>query len=185
MANLTATAPGKGADITHGAARLQEMPMGTNWAVMPYHGKTSAVASALKEALGVPWPGAGTFTEAGETRLAWSGCGQAMLMGATPPDGLSDLAGLSDQSDGWTHLALSGPTSTQVLSRLVAVDLSLAACPVGSSLRTSLGHMQAMVLRTGTDRFELLAFRSMAGTMVHELDRAMRMVAARAARDAG
>lgn len=185
MANLTATAPARGTDITHGAARLQELPMGTIWAVMPFRGKTGAVSSALEEAFGLSWPGPGAFTETGDTRLAWSGRAQAMLMGPTPPGGLSDIAGLSDQSDAWTHLALSGAASTQVLSRLVPVDLSLAACPVGTSLRTSLGHMSAMVLRTGSDRFELLAFCSMAGTMVHELDRAMRMVAARAARDAG
>ena len=185
MANLTATAPAKGVDFTHSTTRLQEMPMGAIWAVMPYHGQTGAVSSALEEAQGLSWPKPGTFTEAGALRLAWSGRAQAMLMGATPPDALSGLAGLSDQSDAWTHLAVTGAGSTEVLCRLVPVDLSLAACPVGSSLRTSLGHMSAMILRTGSDRFELLAFRSMAGTMVHELDRAMRMVAARGAHKAG
>lgn len=180
MANLTATAPAKGIDLTHGSTRLQEMPMGPVCAVMPYRGKTGATASALQKSLSLTWPKPGRFTDAGDTRLAWSGRAQAMLMGTAPPDGLADLAGLSDQSDAWTHLALSGTASVDVLARLLPIDLSLDACPVGASLRTSLGHMQAMILRTGSDRFELLCFRSMAGTMVHDLDRAMRMVAARA-----
>ena len=181
MADLIATAPAKGADLTHGTTRLLELPMGTIWAVMPYRGQTAAVSAKLQTAMSLPWPGPGRATRAGDRRLAWSGRGQAMLIGAPPPDGLSDIAGLSDQSDAWTHLALSGARAADVLARLIPVDLSPTACPPGTSLRTSLGHMQAMVLRTAADRFELMCFRSMAGTMVHDLDRAMRMVAARAA----
>ena len=43
---------------------------------------------------------------------------------------------MTDQSDGWTVLALSGAAAVDVLARLVPVDLRLAAFPVGGALRT-------------------------------------------------
>ncbi|MFP4404374.1 MAG: hypothetical protein ACLFPZ_02115, partial [Rhodosalinus sp.] len=66
-----------------------------------------------------------------------------------------------------------------VLARLVPLDLRPQAFPVGAVARTLLGHMHAGVLRTRPATLRLLAFRSMAGTLVQELRGAMEGVAAR------
>jgi sarcosine oxidase subunit gamma len=42
-----------------------------------------------------------------------------------------------------------------------------------------LKHMNVGLARTGPDRFEIIAFRSMAKTLVHDLETAMKDVAAR------
>jgi heterotetrameric sarcosine oxidase gamma subunit len=52
---------------------------------------------------------------------------------------------------------------------------------VGHAARTMLGHMSCLLLRVEADRFLVLVFRSMAASATHDLDRAMRMVAARGA----
>jgi sarcosine oxidase subunit gamma len=160
---------------------LTEAPMGSVWAVMPYRGKAAALSKALEQAHGMPFPEPGTLLTAGKVRIAWSGLDQAFLMGVEPDAALADHAALTDQSDAWTHLVLDGPAARDVLARWVPVDLSPAACPPGAARRTLVGHMSALILHPGGDRFEILVFRSMAATAVHELTRAMRAVAARGA----
>lgn len=181
MAELIARSPahGLGAVETAGAS-LTEAPLTPIWSIAPYRGKTAAVSDALDRAHGLPFPGPGTLHMGEAARIVWSGLDQAFLMDADPPQALAAHAALSDQSDGWAHLILEGPAARAVLARLVPLDLACIACPPGSARRTLLGHMHALILHPGGDRFELLVFRSMAGTAVHELARAMAAVAARA-----
>jgi sarcosine oxidase subunit gamma len=162
-------------------ATLTEAPLTRICAVMPYRGRAADLSAALEMAHGVPFPDAGMLRSAGDARIAWSGLDQAFLIGVAPDPSLADLAALTDQSDAWTHLILDGPAARDVLARWVPVDLSPSACPAGSTRRTLVGHMAALILHPGGDCFETLVFRSMAGTAVHEISRAMAAVAARAA----
>jgi sarcosine oxidase subunit gamma len=146
----------------------------TSIAVMP--GKAKDVARGLKP-LGIAFPQPNSFAEKKGARIVWTGRDQAFLIGVAPPE--MDGAAVTDQTDGWTTLALSGAGVADVLARLVPVDLRLSACPVGSALRTQLNHMNAVILRTGDHSFEILVFRSMARTAWHELEDTMSMVAAR------
>ena len=91
---------------------------------------------------------------------------------------LAGLAGVTDQTDGWAWARLSGPDMAAVLARLCPLDLR--ALPVGTSARTMLTHLPAIVIRTAPETLEIGVFRSMAGTLEHELSAAMRAVAARA-----
>lgn len=182
MADLIAKSPARGlTPVEVGGMTLTEAPMGRVWAVMPWRGKAAALSKALEQAHGVPFPEPGTLLRAGELRIAWSALDQAFLMGAEPDTALAAHAALTDQSDAWTHLVLEGAAARDVLARWVPVDLSPAACPPGSARRTLVGHMSALILHPGGDRFEILVFRSMAATAVHEVTRAMRAVAARRA----
>ena len=65
------------------------------------------------------------------------------------------------------------------LARLVPVDL--AGLARGQVARSLLGHMMALLRRTGAQELEVWVFRSMAATAVHEIGTAMRSLAARAA----
>ena len=89
-------------------------------------------------------------------------------------------AAVTDQTDGWTVLGLSGTGAVDVLARLVPMDLRLAAFPVGRAVRTQLNHMNVVILRVSDYAFEIMAFRSMARTAWHEVETTMHMVAARA-----
>jgi sarcosine oxidase subunit gamma len=161
-------------------AHLNEAPMTPIWSLAPYRGQAAALSAALEAAHGLSFPAPGAVLSDGGVSIAWSGLDQAFLMGVAPAPALAVHAALSDQSDGWARLVLDGPAARDVLARLVPIDLSPAACPPGSARRTLLGHMPALIVHRGGDGFDILLFRSMAATAVHELSDVMRMVAARA-----
>lgn len=178
MAELLATSPvaGLGLPVTAGAAVLAEWAPGPITAIAPYAAGGAAVAAALAP-MGLAWPEPGRMSVAGAARLAFAGRGTAFLIGVAPPD-LGKAAAVTDQSDGWAGLRLTGAAAADVLMRLVALDLRPGAFPEGSAVRAMLNHMPLCLMRAG-DGFDLLVFRSMARTAVHELTEAMARVAAR------
>lgn len=182
MAELIATSPAKGlTPITLPDCALTEAPMIPIWSIAPYRGQAAKVAAALEKGHGLGFPAPGTTLSKGAVSIAWSGYDQAFLMGATPDAGLAAHAALTDQSDAWARLVLSGENARAVLARLVPLDLSSAAFPVGSAARSMLGHMNMVLLQEEAGVFTLMVYRSMAATAVHELSQVMRMVSARAA----
>jgi sarcosine oxidase subunit gamma len=78
-------------------------------------------------------------------------------------------------------LGFTGANAPMVLARLIPLDLRLAAFAVGSVARTALNHMQAVILRPSEAEIQLMVFRSMARSAWHEIEAAMKTVAARAA----
>lgn len=177
MPELIAKSALEGRSLNLGGVSLAEVDVGpiTSVAVLP--GGAKAVARGLK-ALGLAMPEPNTFVEKKGLRIVWTGREQAFLIGAEPT--VLEGAAVTDQSDGWAVLSLSGPAAADVLARLVPMDLRLSACPVGTALRSQLNHMNAVILRTGDYAFEIMVFRSMARTAWHELETATHMVAARA-----
>lgn len=85
---------------------------------------------------------------------------------------LGDTRGmyLTDQSDAWAILALSGSASIHVLERLCPLDLELAVFPVGSVARTVMEHVGVIILRTHNDRFELITPRSSSTSFMHAIE---------------
>jgi len=146
----------------------------TSIALLPDAAK--GVTKALK-ALGLTFPKPLHFVEKSGARIVWTGRDQAFLIGVAPPE--LGGAAVTDQSDGWTVLAVTGAAAVDVLARLVPMDLRLATFPVGRVLRTQVNHMNAVILRTGDYAIEIMVFRSMARTAWHEIQTAMEMVAAR------
>ena len=147
-------------------------PEAITW-VAPFDGKTTAVSKALG---GFPGPGEVVEVKAG--RAVSVGPQQALILG--DPAACKGAA-VVDQSDGWTVVALDGAAARDVLARLTPLDLRDAGLPEGATARTLLGHMQASLTRVGAYRYEIMVFRSMKHSLLHELERAMRGVAARAA----
>jgi heterotetrameric sarcosine oxidase gamma subunit len=137
------------------------------------------LAKALKS-MGLTFPNPNSVSQSkGDGTLIWTGRDQAFLLAADPAP-LQGLAALTDQSDGWCGLTVTGAGAADVLARLVPVDLRLTALPVGACIRTGLNHMNVVLWRDGLDAFTLLVFRSMARTAWHEVEEAMRAVCARA-----
>jgi heterotetrameric sarcosine oxidase gamma subunit len=167
----------EGRSLTLAGVTLAEEWVGpiTSVAVLP--GGAKAVAKGLKP-LGLAMPAPNSFAEKKGVRIVWTGREQAFLIGAESP--VLEGAAVTDQSDGWAVLALSGVAAVDVLARLVPLDLRLGAFPVGSAVRSVLNHMNAVFLRTGDYAFEVMVFRSMARTAWHELETTMGVVAARA-----
>jgi sarcosine oxidase subunit gamma len=158
--------------IEIGGTLLEDaQPEAITW-VAPFDGKSDAVAKALGG-----FPGPGETCEIRDGRALSTGPGQAVILGApVAPKG----AAIADQSDGWTVIALDGANAKAILARLTSIDLRDGAFPPNATARTLVGHMTASLTRVGEYRFEIMVFRSMTQTLVHELTRAMRHVEARA-----
>ena len=159
-----------------GTMTLAEVDAGLIRSVAVFPGGAKAVAKGLKS-LGLAMPEPNSFSEKKSARIVWTGRDQAFLLGAevTALEG----AAVTDQTDGWTMLALGGAGAADVLARLVPLDLRLSAFPVGGAVRTQLNHMNVVILRVGDHAFEIMVFRSMARTAWHEIEAAMLMIAAR------
>ncbi len=180
MASLIARSPFDGLlPLSYGSVEVTEVDLGTITSVAPFSGQTEAVSKALAKTVGCSLPPVGAFSETGTTRIAWSGLDQWFVMSeaAVSVPG----AALTDQSDAWASVMVSGGDARDVMNRMVPIDLRPEVFEVGHVARTMLGHMSCLLMRVGADQYVVLVFRSMAASAAHDLDRAMRMVAARSA----
>jgi len=166
------------APLSLAGTTLAEGAAATLISIAPFPGKRDAVNAALAP-LGLTFPAPNQHSTAGDARLIWAGRDLAFLMGAPAPAGLQPHAALTDQTDGWASLTLTGPHAVDTLLRLVPLDLRPAAFPVGQTTRSALNHMQMILTRTAPDAFHILIFRSMARTAWHELAEALTTLHAR------
>lgn len=180
MVDLIARMPCKGLlPLEIGGVVLRELDIGQMTTMMPFKGQEVPVADILKSAHGVDFPAPNRTSEKAGCRVIWFARGQVLLMGTDPDPALTGHAALTDQSDAWAVVALDGAKAEDVLARLVPVDLRGNTFKIGHTLRTQVSHMNASVTRTGADTFQIMVFRSMAATLVHDLRSAMEGVAAR------
>lgn len=179
MANLIATAPlGYVKPVVLAGTTLAQMDWVQITSVAPFAGRQGEVDKVLAK-IGLGFPAPNTFVAAGAARIAWTGRDQAFLLGADCPN-LGDAAAVTDQSDAWARFSLAGPAAVDALARYVPIDLRLATLPVGASVRSQLYHVPLCLMRTDAESFEVMVFRSMAQTAWHELEQALRAIAARA-----
>lgn len=175
MARLVAISPCRGLlPLSAGSVTLSEVAPEAITAVAPFDGQAAAVSHALEKAARAAFPAPGRWTGA-DTRIVWTGPGQAMVLGpAVAPVG----AAVTDQSDAWAVMRLEGAAAAAVLARLVPIDLRVVQFPPGHAARTMLAHMTCTLLRLDEHVFEIMVFRSMAATAVHDIGTAMRSLAA-------
>lgn len=179
MAELIERSPLAGqAKLVTTAGSLSEDMLGPMIALQPFVGKIAALSKALKKAHGVAFPGPGESHGAKGATVIWSGREQAFLLGVSPDPALGEFAAISDQSDGWCALLLEGPKADQALARLCPLDLRPASFQPGQVARSQVLHVPALIHRTATG-FRLLVFRSMARTAWHDIETALKGLAAR------
>jgi len=172
VASLIALTPAQGLlPLTVGDVTVAEVAAGSLTSVAPFKGQKTAVSHDLKDQVGAGLPAMGRRTGA----VTWFGHGVWMVAGAVSPKG----AAVTDQSDAWVVVEVQGAGAEDVLARLVPVDLRASVFKKNHVAKTMLAHMSVTIIRTGPDRFEIMAMRSMARTLVHDLETAMRGVAAR------
>lgn len=175
MAELAAEAAfeGAGLPLAAGGTTLAALPEVARVSVAPFAGQREAVATALGTLLPEPGRAAGG--------VLWAGLGLWLVEGRQAGEvsrRLAGLAAVTDQSDGWAGLRLTGATAVDVLARLVPLDL--AGFGPGSAARSLLHHVPLLILSVPAG-FDLLVPRSYARTALGEIAQAMRAAAARAA----
>ncbi|MGX9354613.1 sarcosine oxidase subunit gamma [Roseobacteraceae bacterium S113] len=165
--------------ITRGSVSLSEVEAGALTSVQPFKGKHAAVSAALDAGMGAKLPAPGRSTGKAGARVVWFGRESFVVIGAAVPAPVAADAAVSDQSDAWAVVRLEGAEVEAVLARLVPVDLRGKTFKRGHTCRTILGHVTVSITRVGAQAFEIMSFRSMAKTLVHDLETAMGQVAVR------
>lgn len=164
--------------LTIGSVSLVELDLGQLTLIQPFSGHFADVSDRVQASIGLTLPATNRSVSAGEARIVWFGRESYLYVNARPPD-LDHCAAVTDQSDAWACVEISGYETETVLARLVPIDLRPSEFEENSVARTLVGHMTATVMRLGENRILIMVFRSMAETLVHELKEAMEAVAAR------
>lgn len=82
-------------------------------------------------------------------------------------DRLGEAAYLTDQSDSWVLLSVSGPQARAALERICMLDLNPGRFQPGQVARTSMEHMGVIILCEDRDTYLLLSLRSSAKSFLH------------------
>ena len=158
--------------LTLAGTTLAELDPGPITSIALFPGGDVSILSSI----GLTFPDPNRFVTSGDAMLVWTGRDQAFLIGAMAP-GIG--AATTDQSGGWVTLTLTGPAAQAALARHVPLDLRGFA--IGHAARTPLYHLQMILLRIGPEAFRIMVFRSMARTAWHEIEVALKSIAARLA----
>ncbi|WP_146344057.1 sarcosine oxidase subunit gamma [Phaeobacter marinintestinus] len=180
MADLIAKLPCDGLlPLSIGKATLVEVVPVALTSVSPLKGAEKDLSKAMTKAHGVGFPGPNNSNGDDAVRAIWFGRAHALLIGPAPDSALVKHAALTDQTDAWAVVCLDGDAAESVLARLAPVDLRHSVFGLGQTVRSQLGHMTASITRVGENAFQIMVFRSMAKTLVHDLKTAMVAVDAR------
>ncbi|MBE1282608.1 MAG: sarcosine oxidase subunit gamma [Rhodobacteraceae bacterium] len=145
----------------------------------PFKGQAEALSAAMQATHGAAFPAPNRATGKAGSRAVWFGREMALLVGPAPDATLARHAALTDQSDAWAVARVEGDKAEDVLARLVPLDLRPEVFKRGHAARTQLQHLTVSINRLNDGAFQIMAFRSMAATLVHDLKTAMEAVAAR------
>lgn len=143
--------------------------------IAPLPGQTPALTEAMEGALGLGFPEPGGVTRAGDIRCVWMGRDQAVLIGSAPLAEWQWPALISDQSDGWAVLQVSGPEAAEVLVRSMPINVRA----MEGAARTQCAHIPISVSRIGPESYEIMCFRSMAQSLFREIAHSAALLAAR------
>ena len=158
--------------------KIIELEKLTLTSISAYKGKSKNLSEQLKKSHGMLLPHYGRATGREGSRALWFGR-QTFLVGPKCDEKLTKFAMLTDQSDAWVVLRMSGDLIEAVLMRLSPVDVRLKTFKTGSVVRTSLIHVNVTMHRIGANTIDVYGFRSMAKTLCHELTQALSAAAAR------
>ncbi|MEO9779983.1 MAG: hypothetical protein ABJH07_08030 [Sedimentitalea sp.] len=136
---------------------------------------TAARAREFIDILGaLPQPGKSTDCQG--HHLLWTEAGQvfcfatsAQLGEATLQRDLGDTAYVTDLSDGWIAVSLTGENAQTLIDHVAMPDLSVGAFEQGAVTSTLFAHLRVIIWRNDSDAFTLLSTASSAQSFLHAL----------------
>jgi heterotetrameric sarcosine oxidase gamma subunit len=153
--------------------------------VLARKGASEALSRRVYERFALELPAGPRRTSASEAAFAGTGPGAWLAMAerggnefaAKLARDLEGAASVSDQSDGYLLIRLSGPRAREALAKLIPIDLHPRAFKVGDVASTVAAHIGATLWRLSDDRhsapvFEVIMFRSLARSFWHALTEA-------------
>ena len=145
-------------------------------------GADEALLQTCEQAYGFKLPSAGKMVAGSSVSAVWAGPGQWLVF--APDSGgrdleqelrakLGALASVADQGDARMFVRVAGPSSRDMLAKLLPLDIHPRAFPPGSAAITHAAHIGVMVWRSDkprtTDCFILACSRSYAQSLWHAL----------------
>jgi len=148
--------------------------------ILARKGRIAALAQRMREQFSIELPQGPHRTAAGHLALAGTGPGAWLATSSrggnafaqTLRETIGEVASVSDQSDGYAVLRLSGPKVRDTLLKLVPVDVHPRTFKVGNVASTVASHMGVTLWRLedgndGASMFEIAIFRSLAASFWH------------------
>ena len=183
---LTARSPFGGVELEFDGVALREVTGMAILSIATPLGNDEALAKAVKSAYGIARPEVGhsVASKADNTRFLGLAHDQMFLIfddpGGDPhsevSEKFSDSAYLTDQSDSWAMIRISGPKARTSLERICLIDLHPSAFPEGRVARTLMEHLGVIMLHEAPDTFLLMSARSYAGSFLHAVETSVRNV---------
>ena len=148
-----------------------------------------AFNKAIKKSFKVERPAIGQFTQSKTNNTRFLGLQQDQMFvlfdytGDRAVEEISakinsteQLAYMSDQSDSWVTLRISGDNCLDALERICPLDLHQSAFPEGSVARTSMEHMATIIIHESEGSYLLLSLRSFAHSFLHAVTTSIKNV---------
>lgn len=131
---------------------FEEMTDETRYWMSAANGDIGKIADTVEKTFSCELPKAGRFSDGEFSKKQWrivaTGPNRWFVIGGNGafPASVSSITAVTDQSDGWVGLRLSGDKLRQVLGKLVGLDLHPDQFPTGSSATVPIEHMRAILL---------------------------------------
>jgi sarcosine oxidase subunit gamma len=177
VAKLTTTSPLNGYDQPIGDMRLREIHNLDLTALAVPHKGASKLKTAIKAGFDLSMPTPVKSTADAKTRLLMTQPDQVFAMTprtknteTTVRKAIGDTAYITDQTDAWVVLELSGPSSRAALERICQVDLDANVFKLNQMARSTMEHMGSIVIRNGKDSFLLMSGSSSAASFLHAVE---------------
>lgn len=186
MLKLTAQSPLNGYAGDSGDISIREISHKSLISLaVPLNGATT-FASTVKDTYGltIPKTGAAKTSKSSDVCLMGMQPDQYFLMFENSdieplkaiPKGLADVAYVTDQSDSFVFLQVSGPRSREALERICPIDIHADAFKLNAVARTSMEHLGTVIMRDGKDSFLLLSASSSAESLLHAVETSIKNV---------
>ena len=150
--------------------------------VIVRRGQLEALAQRIRERFGIELP-RGNFRKEAQ-HIAFAGLGPETWLATSETGGnefsallreeIGTLASISDQSDGYAVLRMTGTKVRDALAKLIPIDVHARAFRPGGVASTVASHIGITLWRLddaadGTPVFEIAVFRSLADSFWHAL----------------
>jgi len=177
VVKLSATDSLGGYNKEIGTMRLREISNYSLISLAIPQDKETLFKKKIKDTFGLNMPSPIETISNKETRLLFTQPDQIFALTENSIDPEKDMAEkfessayITDQTDAWVVLELSGASSREALERICQIDLNKDAFKLNSMARTSMEHMSAIIVRTSKDTFLLMSASSSAFSFLHAVE---------------